>query len=133
VFSENIISPYDLEYKRKEDVKVKVKAISIKPNNKRDEIEYGDAGGAQRTLHFYNVPKSDLEARAKAEIERLRYTGYFGKLQTFRVPQMNHGDIADIRDNTNPDRNGKYLIKSVETRLSVSAGYLQSLQLDTKV
>ncbi len=133
VFAENIINPYDLEYKRKEDTKIKVKATSIKPDNKRESIEFGDEDGAQRTLHFYNVPKSELEARAKSEIERLRYTGFYGKLQTFGVPAMNHGDIAHIIDKTNPDREGKYMIKAVETRLSVSSGYLQSLQLDTKV
>jgi hypothetical protein len=133
VFGENIINPYDLEYRKKEDVKIKVKAISIKPNNKRESVEFGDDDGAQRTLHFYNVPKSELTARAKAEIERLAYTGFYGKFKTFGIPAMNHGDIAHIIDNTNPDRNGKYLIKAVEKSLSVDGGYMQHLTLDSKV
>ena len=132
VFGENILNPYDLEYKNEKDVKIKIKAISVKPDNKREEVETGDEDGETRTLHFYNVPKSELKARAESEIKRLKYTGFYGGLKTFGEPTLFHGDIANIQDNTNPDRNGFYIIKGVDYETSVNSGFVQTLKLHNK-
>lgn len=133
VFGENLIKASSLEYKKKEDVRIKVKAISIQPDNKRISAEFGDEDGAVRTIHLYNVAKSELEARAKSELERIQYTGYYGDFSTFGYPLAQHGDIAQLHDPTNTDRNGNYLIKRVKTTINPSQGYIQNIYLHTIV
>ncbi len=133
-FQKNIISS-DLKFQNKEDVKIKIKAISILPTNQKIEIEEGDPSGesGQRTMHFYNLNETALRETAKREVEKLRFTGFVGKYKTFGFPMIRHGDYAVLKDRILPDRNGKYLIKSVERTLSVNDGYRQQIELDKKI
>ena len=67
-FERNVVDS-QLQYLRKEDVRVKLKAISMLPNNKKIEVEVGDPDGEQRTLHQYNVSEKVLRAIAEQEVE----------------------------------------------------------------
>lgn len=122
----------DLEYIRKEDVKIKLKVIVVKKNNKKVEYEYGDKDGEERTLHFYNIDKSTVDKTAGVEIERLRYEGYRGSVTIFGAPQIQHGDVLNIYDEYYPEREGRYLVKKVTTTFGMS-GFRQQLELDSKV
>ena len=130
-FEHNIIED-ELEYLRGDDVGIKVKAISMLPDNKKIEIEVGDTEGDQRTLHFYNLSEKELKATAEREIERLKYEGYRGSFLSFGQPHVRHGDIAIIQDNKFPDKAGSYLIKKVTYSIGVN-GYRQQIYLDKKV
>lgn len=130
-FQQNITQDDDLQYLRKEDVKLKVKAISMLPNNTKIEVELGDPEGEQRTLHYYNLSKTALEATATREIEKLRYEGFRGKFTALGFPAVLHGDIAELADSNISDRNGKYIIKSVERNFGAN-GYRQIIELDKK-
>lgn len=130
-FSKNIITD-DLEYRKSDDVRLKVKVISMYPDQKKQEAEYGDPDGEQRTIHLYNVPLADLKKVAQNEIERIKYTGYYGTMETFGEPFVRHGDGAVIEDLKLPERKGTYLIKSVTYKAGVG-GYRQEIELDSKI
>lgn len=130
-FERNVIA-HDLEYLRKEDVKIKLKAISMKPDNSKIEYETGDDDGEQRTVYFYDVSEADLKQLANEEIERLRYEGYRGSFTTFLKPRVQHGDVIDLRSAEYPERDGRYYVKSVTTTFGLDGGR-QRITLDSKI
>ncbi len=91
----NIVT-HSLEYIKKEDVKLKVKAISINGQNEREEVELGDEEGETRTLHYYNLTKEQLKTIATKELEKLKYSGFRGELTTFGQPFVKHSWSATI-------------------------------------
>jgi hypothetical protein len=95
----------DLVYKRKEDIRIKVKAISVFPNNTRIEKEFGDADGDSTTLHFYNKPESQLKALAEEQIGRMKYDGYKGTFRTLGAyPFVDHSYTMWLEDDKYPER-----------------------------
>lgn len=128
----NHVVTNDLEFIRKEDVKIKLKVIVIKKDNSKVEYEYGDKEGEERTLHFYDITKATADKTAGVEIERLRYEGYRGSITIFGAPNVKHGDVVNITDEFYPERAGRYLVKSVATSFGMS-GFRQKLELDSKV
>lgn len=126
-FEQNIIS-HQLEFFTKEDLRLKVKAISIGKNNKKTTVEVGDSTGEERTLHFYDLSETEMKAAAEREMERMRYDGYRGSFTTFGKPYARHGDIARLVDDTY-DRGGDYWIDKVERSLTVDGGYRQTITL----
>lgn len=121
-----------LEYVRKEDVKIKLKMISMQPDNSKIEYEAGDADGEQRTMYYYEKTLADLKAIADEEIERLRYEGYRGSLTTFGKPTVRHGDVIDLRSEAYPERDGEYLVREVRYSFGMG-GYRQEITLDSKI
>jgi hypothetical protein len=125
VHGKNIISN-ELEYRREEDIKLKVKAISIQPDNKRIEVEAGDKDGELRTVYRYNVREADLKVFATSELERFKYSGYQGSFETFGEPAVNKTDIAHVEGEDG--NKGDYLIKKVEINFG-TGGYRQKVEL----
>jgi hypothetical protein len=121
----NIIS-HELEYRRAEDIKLKVKAISIQPDNRRIEVEVGDKDGELRTVYQYNLNEAELKVLATGELERLKYSGYQGHLETFGEPAVSKTDIARVEGEDG--NKGDYLIKKVETTFG-TGGYRQKIEL----
>ena len=122
----------DLKYVNEEDVKISLKIISVSPDNKKTEYQFGDPDGEVRTVYYYDKNASDVNHMGSQEIERLRYTGYRGSLTIFGDPFVQHGDVLDIHDPFYPERDGSYLVKSVEISFG-SGGFRQLLTLDIKV
>ena len=131
-FQKNIIGN-NLVFRKKEDVKLKAKAISILPNNTRIELEVGDADGEQRTLHFSNINnKVTLQQLAIAELEKYKYDGYSGNFTAFGLPFLQHSQTVSIQDIHFKQRSGRYLTDEVNTRFSVS-GFRRTIELGKKV
>ncbi|MGQ0737667.1 MAG: hypothetical protein ACT4OJ_01280 [Bacteroidota bacterium] len=131
-FGYNIIDHSDLVYKREEDVRLRVKAIGIMPDNTRKEIEVGDRDGETRTVHYYNVDLKTLKLRADQDLARFKYTGYYGSFLTFGVPSVQKGDIANLTGNQyNPD--GRYLVKRVIKQIGVTRGFKQTIEPESIV
>jgi hypothetical protein len=120
-----------LIYKRKSDVKIKVQAISLTPDNKKIQEDVGDPDGELHTLHFYNLTKVQLKQQATDMIDKMKYDGYRGTLKTFGVPRPNHGDIAQLDDGKYLDRAGEFFIDSVEIDYN-NRGYRKLLELGKK-
>jgi hypothetical protein len=130
-FRRNIISN-SLEYVEADDLKIRVKAISFQSNNKKIAAEAGDPEGE---LHTYHAPKGlnqvDLNKYAQQELDRVKYTGYRGSFLSFGIPYPKHGDIADIRDQEFPDREGRFIIYSVTTQFGV-VGIRRTIEIGRK-
>lgn len=131
-FQQNIID-HSLEYRREDDVKIKIKAISMLDDNQKLEVEVGDPEGAQRTLTFFGLNESDLEKTAERELPKFKFEGYRGDLLTFGAPRVRHGDTIHLTDDKVPEREGSYLVDEVVTSQSVSGGFRQRIKLGSKV
>lgn len=129
-FDRNVIE-HDLEYRQKDDVRLKLKAVILKPDNKKEEIEIGDPEGEQRTFHYYNLTATEAKTNLEREAERLRYTGYRGSFTTFGKPDIRHGDVVLLSDPIYPEREGRYLVKRVKIKFGMN-GYRQEVELETK-
>lgn len=126
-FGDTIVDPFELTFRREEDVRLRVKAIGIMRDNTRKEIELGDADGEIRTLHYYNVDLAALKQRAEEDMKRLKFTGYTGQFTTYGAPSIKKGDIAHIIGNQYyPD--GKYLVGRVTKQVSLKNGYKQIIE-----
>ncbi len=116
----NVID-HDLEWMDEKDVRIKIKAVNVLPDNTLTEIEVGDADGEQRALFFYDLAnKTELENVAKEEIKKYRFSGYKGHFKTFLLPVCRTGNIAKITDPNFPERSGDYLIE--KTTVSYGGG-----------
>jgi len=122
----------DLQYLKKEDVKIQVKGILIGNDNKQKEYIYGDEEGDIRTIFQYGGTKAALDSKAKSFLEQANYTGYYGSFMTFLEPTVVSGDYAVIDSYMYPERKGTYLIKSVETSFGVDGGR-QKIELERKI
>lgn len=127
----NIID-HDLEYLEADEVKIKLKAVSIDAQNNKTEYTYGDEEGEQRTVFYYDKSKADIDAVASEEIKRMKFTGYRGSFTTFGEPMVNHGDEVILKDIDMPERDGSYLVKSV-TRTYGMDGYRQDIEVGIKI
>jgi hypothetical protein len=120
-----------LEYKRSDDVRLKVKAIGMLPNNTRDEVEVGDEGGDTTTLHFYNKSGNELKALAAQKLGEMKFDGYRGSFTAFGVPMPIHGMIAKVTDSRYPERSGSFFIDSVNVEFN-SSGFRRQIELGKK-
>lgn len=134
VFDRDVIKQSSsLEYQGPDDVPIRVRAVSMLPDNSKLQAEVGDPTGDLRTLYYYNVTdQPSLKDRATADLERYRYEGYRGHFTTFGTPQIQHGDVIALTDKQYPDRSGSYLVKSVRT-MGGRSGYRQRVEMDIKV
>jgi hypothetical protein len=129
-FEQNIIDD-ELEYLRADSIAIKVRAISMQPENSKITVELGDDEGDLRTLYFYNLNQEQLLEAAQRTMDRLKVEGYRGSFTTFGQPHVRHGNLVHINDPQYPDRRGTYFVKKVITRCGLS-GYRQHIYLDTK-
>lgn len=128
-FQKDIIDPNNLEFVSAEDTMIKVVATSIDDKNNRVSIEVGNKDGEQRTFFYYNINKAELEKIANNELEKLKFSGYKGSFQTFGEPFVKHGDVVVLSDKLYPEREGAYIVKSVNYTYNTS-GYRQTINLD---
>ena len=129
----NVSNANDLKWRSKDDIKIKVKAINIKKDNTKTEVEIGDKDGALRTLHFYNVKSAkELEKLAKQKLDELKFDGYEGKIKTKLIPGVLPGMDAKIYDSIFPARNGTYYVESVTTTFG-QGGANREVELGIKI
>jgi hypothetical protein len=132
LFEKMIKEGMSLTYLKKDDVKVQIKGILIK-NNQREEFIYGDPSGDIRTVFQLGGTKADLDAKCNSFLEQANYTGYYGSFKTFLEPLVVPGDYAVVDSWKYPERKGKYLIKSVTTEVSVTDGGKQTIELERRI
>jgi hypothetical protein len=132
LFEKMVKEGMSLNYLKKDDVKVQIKGILIK-NNQREEFIYGDPSGDIRTVFQLGGTKADLDAKCNSFLEQANYTGYYGSFKTFLEPLVVPGDYAVVDSWKYPERKGKYLIKSVTTEVSVTDGGKQTIELERRI
>lgn len=126
----NIISDQSLQQQTAENMRLRVKAVSLLPNNKKIKVEVGDADGEHRTLHTYNKTESELKAWAEQEIKRLKRDGLTGSFTTFGASLVDCLDaIGLIIDGK---KAGVYQVKKNVIKYGTS-GFRQDITLGLRV
>ncbi len=106
----NVINPR-LNWRKVSDVRLKVKAISILPDNKTLTYTAGDEDGALITRHFYNLTtEAELKVQAEQTLKHNKYNGFEGSLLAFGRPFSVHGQVAEIIDPRFDSRKGRHFI-----------------------
>ena len=127
----NIISDSSLDEQKAEDVKIKLKVVSLQPDNKKKiKVEIGDADGERRTLHCYGKTEAEAKAWGEQELERLKRDGLTGSFQTFGHMLLDRLDIIGIK--IDGERKGKYQIQK-NTITYGSSGFRQDITLGPRV
>ncbi len=126
----NIISDSSLDEQKAEDVKIKLKVVSLQPDNKQKiTIEVGDADGEKRTLHCYGKTEAEAKAWGEQELERLKRDGLTGSFQTFGHVLLDVLDVIGI--NIDGERKGKYQVAK-NTITYGSSGFRQDITLGAR-
>ena len=126
----NIISDQSLQQQKAENMRLRVKAVSLMPDNKKIKVEVGDADGEHRTLHTYNKTETELKAWAEQEIKRLKRDGLTGSFTTFGASLVDCLDaIGLIIDGK---KAGVYQVKKNVIKYGTS-GYRQEITLGLRV
>lgn len=126
----NIISDESLKQQKAENMRLRVKAVSLMPNNKKIKVEVGDADGEHRTLHTYNKTERELKAWAEQEVKRLKRDGLTGSFTTFGASLVDLLDsIGIIIDGT---KMGVYQVKKNVIKYGDS-GFRQEITLGLRV
>lgn len=126
----NIIDDRNLEQKRTENIRLRVKAISLMPDNKKIKVEVGDADGEHRTLHTYNKTESELLAWAEQEIKRLKRDGLTGSFTTFGYKLVDKLDAIGIK--INGEKKGVYLVDKNVIKYG-TGGFRQEITLGQRI
>ena len=125
----NIIEDNSLDVQNAADIKIKVKAISLQPDNKRIRVEVGDSDGETRTLHAYNKNEKELRAWAEQELKRLKRDGISGSFTTFG------GNLLDKLDNIgikmDGQRKGVYQVQKNVIKYG-TGGFRQEITLGNR-
>lgn len=122
----NIISN-SLEYRRSEDVQVKIKGVSIQEDNSR--IEYSEGEGEERTIYRYGLNMNELKVAVKNELKRDKWSGLQGDFETFGMPRVEKMDVLDLYA---AGTRGRYRVKGVNVSFG-SGGYRQKIQLKERL
>ena len=132
-FEKNVISADSLEYKGKDDSKIKVKAISHNSvTNAKIEVNVGDETGELRTINKVDLTEEQLKEEAIRQIDLLKYEGFRGSFESFGEPFVRFCDIVELTDPNIQERNGSYFVKSVNYSFGMN-GYRQNVEIDRKV
>lgn len=119
-----------LNYKRKEDVLIKINAVSTLSNGTKIQVTVGDDDGEERQLSYFGIIlKADLTILAQADLKKYKVDGYDGSVETFGIPFIKHGDKVDLQSDLYPDRAGIYYVESVETTFDDSPQYHRDVTL----
>lgn len=126
----NIIDDRSLEQQKAENMRLRIKAVSLMPNNKKIRVEVGDADGEHRTLHTYNKQEAELKAWAQQEIKRLKRDGLTGSFKTFGYRLADKLDAIGIK--IDGEKKGVYQVKKNIIKYG-TGGFRQEITLGQRV
>lgn len=116
-FAKNV-KKSSLKYRRKEDRKVRIKAVSYNKDGKKitETVGSKEEYVSIKTLSYTNKTGTELRELALAEYRRMCFDGFEGSVTGFGIPQTGAGDMLKIVSVKEPEREGQYLIESVTIR-----------------
>ncbi len=142
-FQRNIIDSR-LIFQRDDDRKLVIKGTSKQKDNTiitlfgfkvKGEVvisESPQTGAIVKEINDPDLTKSELETFIRENIDDYIYTGVKGSFVTFLEPLVNHSDKIDLDDPKFPEKDGRYLIKKVNTDFGIDGGR-QVIELQNKV
>jgi hypothetical protein len=132
ILFERDIYENNMEFLRKDDVRIQIRGILIKKDATRQEKPYGDVEGDLRTVYHYGEDIADLDLTCERFLARAKYTGYYGSFTTRLEPIIKPADVVNINSYKDPSRNGLFLVKSVVMTIGVKGGR-QKIELERKL
>ncbi len=126
----NIISDQSLEQQKADNIRLRIKAISLMPDNKKIKVDVGDADGERRTLHTYNKTESELKAWAEQEIKRLKRDGLTGSFTTFGYKLVDKLTAIGIK--IDGEKKGIYQVKKNVIKYG-TGGFRQEITLGARI
>lgn len=122
----------NLNYKHKEDVRIRIEAVSTLSGGRTLKITVGDDDGELRQLSYYGIEvEAELVKLAELDLKKYKVDGFDGGVTTFGIPVVRHGDKVALRSNLYPDRNGTYYVEEIRVVFGES-GYRRQLKLGEK-
>ena len=126
----NIISDQSLEQQQAENTRLRIRAISLMPDNKKIKIDAGDADGERRTIHTYNKTESELKAWAEQEVKRLKKDGLKGQFTTFGAKLVEK--LSTIGIKIDGQKKGVYQVQKNVIKYG-PGGFRQEITLGPKI
>lgn len=118
-----------LEYRYADDLLIKIKGTSIDPKGNKIESTYGDNGGDELALSYYNIPtKVELDRLIKIDYDKRKVNGFSGTLDTYGLPFVTHGRKLRFTSKMYPERNGTYYCDSY-SKVFGQSGITQTLTI----
>lgn len=121
----NIIDE-NLEYRDKEDIRVRCEAQSFNAKNKKVTYEYGDKDGDVIKIRIDGLTENELKKYAIEAVERYKQSGFKGSFETFGQPEVSKCDMVEIH--ASDGNSGVYLVKKLEIEFGTN-GYRQKIEL----
>ena len=105
-----------LEWRRKEDVKVRVK-LEYWEGKKKMVLYRGYGGPEPSTKEAPGIYASlaDAQKAGDALYNRIAFDGFTGSITGFGVPLVRAGDAINLQDDLRPEKAGVYLTEKVTT------------------
>lgn len=126
----NIIDDQSLEQQQADTMRLRVKAVSLMPDNKKVKVEVGDADGELRVLHTYNKTEGELKAWAEQEVKRLKRDGLTGSFKTFGYRLVDKLDVIGMK--IDGEKKGCYQVKKNVIKYD-TGGFRQEITLGYRV
>lgn len=126
----NIIDDQNLEQQKAENMRLRIEAISLMPNNRKIKVAVGDDDGELRTLHAYNMSEKELKSWAEQEMTRLKRDGLAGNFTTFGYKLVDKLDAVGIK--TDGKKQGIYQVKKNVIKYGPN-GFRQEITLGPRI
>ena len=142
-FQKNIIDD-TLKFQRDDDVGMVVRFESKQTDNTvftffgskvKGETVINETVKVGGIVHSWRIPelsKATIKKIITENIDKFVWKGFTGDFLTFLEPVVDHSDQIQFEDFQHTERDGKYLIKSTETRFGVNGGR-QIVELRNKI
>ncbi len=116
----NTIKDNELKLRQAKNQQVIVRYIGEKKDGSKVIAESGKDGEVKEFRTHGVTDPATLKKMADAQLSRLSYDGYEGKITTFLVPYAEPAMKAIVTDDKYPERSGSYLVESVTTTFGTS-------------
>lgn len=131
---EKSIVSNDLNYKSKDDLLIKINAVSTLSNGNKVEVTVGDETGEERQLSYYGIDvKSELTKLALEDLKKYKVDGFTGGINAFGVPFFKHGNKINLVSELYPDRDGVYYLEETIIDFNDTPQYRRKGMLGEKV
>lgn len=123
-----------LAYKDKDEVIIKINAVSTLPDGSKIEVTVGDELGEERQLSYYGIElKAELIKLATEDLKKYKVDGFTGNVATFGIPFIDHGYKVELTSAVYPDRNGTYYVERTKVNFDDTPQYRRTVELGDKV
>lgn len=130
---ERDVVSHSLNYRKREDIRIRIKAISTLPNGTKLDVTVGDEDGEERQLSYFGIEvKAELEKLALEDLKKYKVDGFDGNIDTYGLPLVQHGDKVELVSTQYPDRSAIYFVERTKVTFDDAPQYRRSIQLGDK-